>query len=130
MNNLDPDALVDRFLAGAIAAPDFKHDMHVAVAWALLKRMPYLEALTRCVATIKAMAEREGAPHKFNMTITTAFMALIDEHMRATPQATWSEFVAANPTVLDKKLLERWYAPERLRSRGARETFLMPRPCP
>jgi hypothetical protein len=124
--NEESDALVERFLAGDIAARDFTHDMHVKVAWALLKRMPFLEALERCAATIKAMAVREGAPHKFNTTITIAYMSLIDEHMREAPYETWEAFIAANPALMDKALLGRWYGRERLHSPEARASFVMP----
>jgi len=126
MPNPKSEARVDRFLAGMIPARDFDHAMHVEVAWALLNRYPFVEALARCTAAIKAMAERAGAADKFNLTITAAFMALIDEHRRAHPHADWTYFIAANPDLLDKKLLARWYTPERLRSAQARETFLMP----
>jgi hypothetical protein len=124
----DADALVERFLNLKIAASDFTHDLHVAVGWALLRRMHYVEALACCTATIKAMAEREGAPQKFNTTITVAYLALIDGHLRETPDATWPEFIAAHPKLMDKTLLARWYPAETLRSPEARATFVMPPP--
>lgn len=123
---LESNELVERFLAREITARDFKHDMHVAVAWSLLRRLPFADALAQCASTIKFMAEREGAPEKFNTTITVAYMGLIGEHMSAHPKATWDEFISANRQLLDKSLLGRWYPRERLHSPLARETFLLP----
>lgn len=123
------DALVDRFLNLEIPNGDFTHEMHVAVGWALLRRMPYVEALAACAATIKAMAARAGAPHKFNTTITAAYLALIDCHLREMPAETWRAFIAAHPMLLDKRLLARWYPPGALQAQAARETFVMPPPA-
>jgi hypothetical protein len=122
------DTLVERFLNREIAATDFTHEMHVRVGWALLHRMPYHEALARIAATIKFMAEREGHPQKFNTTITAAFLALIAEHVAEHKEASWQDFIAANPALTDKQVLTRWYPIERLHSPAARETFLMPAP--
>ena len=129
MKSRDDDAFVERFLNGEIAARDFTHEMHVRAGWSLLNRMDYLQALERCASIIRIMAEREGAAQKFNMTITVAFLALIAEHMAATPGAqTWRDFIAASGALLDKTVLKRWYAPERLKSQAAREGFLLPEP--
>lgn len=129
MQSHEDEAFVERFLNREIAARDFTHEMHVRAGWALLNRMSYLEAVERCASTIRSMAEREGAGQKFNMTITVAFLALIAEHIAATPSAkTWPDFIAANRALLDKKLLTRWYEPERLKSAAARSGFLMPEP--
>ena len=129
MPSRDEDAFVERFLNREIAARDFTHEMHVRAGWSLLTRMSYLQALERCASIIRYMAEREGASQKFNMTITVAFLALIVEHIAATPGAsTWREFISANAELLDKAVLTRWYAPERLKSPAAREGFVMPEP--
>jgi hypothetical protein len=128
MQSLDPDALVERFLAREVPPRDFTHEMHVAVGWALLRRMSYPEALAVCAATIKAMAESVGAAEKFNTTITAAFLALIAEHMAEGGARTWPDFIAANPALLDKAVITRWYSPERLSSPLARATFVMPEP--
>jgi hypothetical protein len=129
MQSLSPDALVERFLAREIPPREFTHEMHVAVGWALLRRMPYPEALAAYAATIRAMAESVGAAEKFNITITAAFLALIAEHLAEDDALAWPAFIAANPALLDKSLLARWYSPERLRSPLARATFVMPEPA-
>ena len=129
MQSRDDDAFLERFMNREIPARDFTHEMHVRAGWSLLNRMSYLEALDRCASTIRFMAEREGAGQKLNTTITVAFLALMGEHIAATPGATtWREFIAANNALLDKTVLTRWYAPERLKSPAAREGFLMPEP--
>jgi hypothetical protein len=122
----DPHALAARFRALEIEPASFTHEMHVAVAWVLLQRKPFLEAASQCAETIRAMAVRAGAGEKFNETITVAFMALVAEHMARSKAKTWPAFIAENPELLDKKLLARWYDVERLNSPLARKSFLMP----
>jgi len=38
------------------------------------------------------------------------------------------EFIAANPDLLDKNILLRWYSKQQLDSQLARTTFVLPRP--
>jgi hypothetical protein len=53
-------------------------------------------------------------------------LALIAE--RGAPYTDYGAFIAADPDVLGKAVLMRWYAPERLGDALARRTFLLPDP--
>jgi hypothetical protein len=67
-------------------------------------------------------------PGLYHATITWAYLAIIDERMRAAPADTWDAFAAAHPDLLTWKpgVLDRLYSPERLWSPAARDGFVMP----
>jgi hypothetical protein len=73
------------------------------------------------------MSSRAGRPQAFNQTLTIAFLSLIAERLEgAAGCADFAAFLAAQPQLLDKGALLRWYSPERLASDSARRTFLLP----
>lgn len=118
--------LLQQFELGELDRQCFDHRAHVTTAVALLRRAPYLEAVERYVAGIQRLAAAAGVPHKFNMTVTVAFMSVIAERLDATPNVNDAEFLELNPDLLAPNFLSRWYEPARLASAGARRMFLMP----
>ncbi len=122
------DELLQQFELGELDPQRFDHRAHVTAAVALLRRSPYLEAVERYVAGIQRLAVAAGVPHKFNMTVTVAFMSVIAERLDATPNVNDAEFVELNPDLLAPNFLSQWYEPARLASAAARRMFLMPAP--
>jgi len=122
----DKQALLNAFLGGRIDGRDFHHADHVRVGFELLCRHTFPDALAAYSAALKGIAKRAGNPGAYHETITVAFLSLIAEHHSAGTYADFEAFIADNPQLLDKSILERWYAPERLRSDLARKTFVMP----
>ena len=118
--------LVEAFKARTLDPGAFHHEDHVYVAYALLRKNRFLDAATDYAKSIEAMAIKDGAPDKFNITITLAFMSLIAERMAGTAHADYEEFIARNPDLLSKDLLQAWYTPARMHSRLGRVAFLMP----
>ena len=59
-----------------------------------------------------------------------AFLSLIAERLAGESFADFESFAAANPDLMQKSALVRWYAPERLNSDLARRAFLLPDPRP
>ncbi|GIL38967.1 hypothetical protein [Roseiterribacter gracilis] len=112
--------------AGLLDPGEFGHEEHVRLAFELLRRHDFIDALHRFAGGLKRMTARLGVGHKFNVTITVALASLIAERMQETPEATWDEFRDANPDLFDRKLLARSYAPERLSDERARKVFLLP----
>lgn len=120
------ETLLRDFEARSLDPAAFRHREHVAVAYEMLRRYDFIEAAARYGAGLQALTAKAGLPHKFNTTVTLAFMSLIAERMATTAHRDVEHFIAANPDLLSKALLERWYPPERLGSDLAREVFLMP----
>ena len=116
---------LDAFLAGRIDPHAFRHADHVRLAFELLRRESFPEAAARFSAALKAITARVGHPERYHETVTLAFLAVIAERA-AGASDDFARFAAANPELLDKRVLERWYAPERLASPLARRTFILP----
>ena len=127
MKDADGPADITRaFEAHAVDNSRFHHAEHVRVAFDLLRKLDFVEAAATYANGIRAIATKAGAPQKFNLTITYAFMSLIAERMAAMPQAGFEEFVSANPDLMSKSALAGRYSDERLHSDTARRVFLLP----
>jgi hypothetical protein len=122
----DKQLLLNAFLGGKIDGRDFHHADHVRAGFELLCRHTFPDALAAYSAALKGIATRAGNPGAYHETITVAFLSLIAEHHAAGRYADFEAFIEDNPQLLDKSILERWYAPERLLSDIARKTFVMP----
>ena len=75
---------------------------------------------------IKAIAEKHGAPEKYNATITFAFMSIVAERKAKCEHATFVDFLSNNKDLLERSLLESWYSQHRLTSAIAKQQFLLP----
>ena len=116
------------FLHGEIDPRDFRHADHMRMAFEMLARHPFLEAATAVSAALKTMARRAGAPGAYHETITVAFLAVIGERCAAGGFGDFEAFAAANPDLLDKTVLTRWYEADKLGGETARRTFVLPDP--
>ena len=116
---------------GTLDPAAFGHRDHVGVAYEALRQGDFFEATGRVAAGIRTLAERAGAPEKFNATITWAFMSLIAERMLTSDCADADDFIRDNPDLSDGSVLARWYSKQRLTSDLARAVALLPdRPAP
>lgn len=104
----------------------FDHRAHLRAAFTLLREHDFIEALTLFASRLKAVAQAAGVPEKYNATITTAFIALLAERMAESPTLSFDQLMAANPDLLDKTIVERYYAARQLETPQARRAFIMP----
>ncbi len=114
------------FEAHAIDNTTFGHAEHVQVAFDLLRKYDFIDAAAIYAKGIRALAAKAGAPDKFNLTITYAFMSLIAERMAKSSDRSYDDFVAAHPDLMSKSVLSNWYSSDRLNSALARGVFLLP----
>jgi hypothetical protein len=119
---------LERFVRGEIAPAGFAHREHVRMAFEMLRRHDFAETALHFSRALRSMASRAGKPQAFHQTVTIAFLALIAERMEGGECQDFAAFERANPELMEKGLLSRWYAPERLASERARRTFLLPEP--
>jgi hypothetical protein len=118
--------LTQQFEAHDIAPNTFRHIDHISVAYEMLHKYSFLKTSTKYAEAIKSMAIKAGAPQKFNLTITLAFLSIIAERLHTTEHNNFEEFIARNEDLMDRKVLEKWYSAERLNSDLARTQFLLP----
>ncbi|MEZ5725940.1 MAG: hypothetical protein R3E47_12810 [Paracoccaceae bacterium] len=122
----EPSAITKAFESHGIDNSAFHHAEHVRVAFDLLQKYDFIDAAATYAKGIRTIATKAGAPQKFNLTITYAFMSLIAERLALFPASEFEVFVSANPDLLSKNLLEKWYGDERLHTELARTVFLLP----
>jgi len=105
----------------------FGHCEHIQVAFEMLHKYDYVEACTNYAAAISEIAAKAGAPEKFNVTITFAFLSLIAERVATTGAPSFAEFVSQNEDLMSRSALSQWYSRDELQSDFARTHFLLPR---
>jgi len=119
--------LLTQFEAFEVNAADFGHRQHVQVAFEMCHKYSYLDACAKYANAINTIATNAGAPEKFNVTITFAFLSLIAERIHGTTKwSSFEEFLAQNEDLLSKNALGKWYSSEQLQSDFARTHFLLP----
>jgi hypothetical protein len=119
--------LLTQFEAFEVNVAKFGHREHVQVAYEMLHKYEYPEACARYANAIKTIAANAGAPDKYNVTITFAFLSLIAERIHGTTKwSSFEEFLAQNEDLLSRNVLAKWYSGEQLQSDFARTHFLLP----
>ena len=115
-----------KFIAHALDNGAFHHAEHVSVAFDLLRKHDFIDAASIYAKGLRRIAADAGAPQKFNLTMTYAFMSLIAERMLLDPSGDFDGFVAANTDLMSKDVLAKWYGNDRLQTEAARSIFLLP----
>lgn len=118
-----------RFQAGEFDPAAFPHRDHVRIGFELLRRHVFTDAAHRFSTGLRAMASNAGRPEAYHDTITLAFLSLIAERSAGDPHPEFAGFEQANPDLLHKHALLKWYDSERLMSPLARQTFVLPTPA-
>ena len=114
---------------GALDPSKFPHQEHVRLAYGMLERYPFGEAVARFSRGVKLLAAKAGRPEVYHETITVAFLAVIGERRARSGSNNWTGFKAENGDLFDRRCLERWYDAEQLGSELARRTFCLPAPA-
>jgi len=114
------DLLVRNLEDGTLPPSGFSHRNHVHVAWHYLQQRPLPQAAGHFAAVLRAYVARIGAADKFHLTLTMAFMHLIQ--VRRLPDENWEAFALRNPELFEaaRSLIARHYSPEAL-ERGRKE---------
>ena len=125
---LSDDELVAGFEAAALT--EFHHADHVRLTIVYLARYGSGEALRRLTTGLRRLAAAGGQPGKFHVTMTRAWLELIEAARTAYPHATTPDaLVDACPTLLDRNTLRRCYSGETLDSDRARNEWMPPDRC-
>jgi hypothetical protein len=129
---MEPEGISEalrRFLRGETDAESFRHADHVRMAFEILSHHPnFLTAAGAFSSSLRQIAARAGNANAYHETITLAFLSLIAERLACDSYRNFEQFAEANPELLDKTVLARWYDAARLASPVARATFVLPAP--
>ena len=117
---------LERFLAGEVDPRRFPHREHLRMSFEMLRVYDFPESVLHYSRALQRMTARAGVPAVFNQTITVAFLALVAERLQLDAYPDFAAFEAAHPDLLDRSILGRWYAPERLATEVAHRVFVLP----
>ena len=104
----------------------FGHREHVHLTWLAVRRCGMPAAVELVATGIRRTARYAGAPQKYHATISRAWVEVVAHHSAATPAADFDAFAGANPELLDKRLLNRFYTSTTLASPAARTGWVLP----
>lgn len=123
-----PDELPElaRFVRGELDPAKFPHHEHLRMGFEMLRRHDFAQTAYHYSIALRRMTARAGRPEAFHQTMTIAFLSLIAERMLSGSGVDFADFAQANPDLMDRSALARWYRPERLTMDAARRTFLLP----
>jgi hypothetical protein len=129
-----PGAFAELMAEVMAGASRFGHREHVHLTWLAVRRYGIPAAIALVSDGIRQTARYAGAPQKYHVTVSRAWVEIIGHHADRSDK-DFTAFTARCPAVLDKRLLTRHYAPATLASQRARsgwaEPDLVPFPwCP
>lgn len=116
------------FEARRVEPAMFDHPAHVRLAYCYLCSHPPELAAERMRDALRAFLHHLGAGEgKFHETITRAWILAVAHFMeKPPPHQSAADFMAANPELLDSKIMLTHYSAELLFSAAARATFVPP----
>ncbi len=124
-------AAFDELMAEVMAAAGrFGHREHVHLTWLAVRRFGVPAAITVVSDGIQRTARYAGAPQKYHVTISRAWVELVGYHAAEHHARDFTAFARRNPALLDKRLLTRFYHPATLASPQARTSWAEPDRAP
>ncbi|MEV6961389.1 hypothetical protein AB0M97_19745 [Streptomyces sp. NPDC051207] len=123
----DRIAAFDDLMAEAMASAEyFGHRQHIHLTWMAVRKYGVPAAVSLVSEGIQRTARYEGAPQKYHATISRAWVELVGHHMAEDDAETFAAFTEHHPSLLDKRLLTRFYRPATLASTPARTGWVPP----
>lgn len=125
---LTDDELLRQFEDATLPTSLFDHRQHVRVAWLYVTRHGMPDAIASFSTALQRFATAKGAHNLFHVTITWAYLLLVNQRQQECAATEWNTFAARNPDLLVWKpsILDEYYTNDVLWSDHARRTFLMP----
>lgn len=122
---LTDDEVIAGFEAASLAS--FSHADHVRVTILYLARHGRDETQKKLFEGLRRFAAAKGVPQKFHVTMTIAWLDLVEDARRRHPEAHDSaSLLMACPELLDRNALLRFYTSDRLLSDEARQRWVPP----
>jgi len=107
-------------------ADRFGHRQHVHLTWLAVRRYGIAAAIDLISDGIQGIARYAGAPQKYNVTVSRAWVELVGHHAGQSDAADFDTFAHQYPAILDKRLLTRFYRSSTLAGVAARTSWVEP----
>ena len=122
-----PAPAFDALLAEVMAAADrFGHREHIHLTWLAVRRFGVPAAVGLVSEGIQRTARYAGAPQKYHATVSRAWVELVGHHAAASGDGDFAAFAGRHATLLDKRLLARFYRPATLAAPRAKAGWVEP----
>lgn len=122
-----PDAVFDELMADVMSfSQAFGHRQHVHLTWLAVRRAGMPAAVALVSEGIRRTARYAGAPQKYHVTVSRAWVELVAHHAAAHPTPDFTAFAERNIELLDKRLLTRFYRSATLAGGRARTGWVEP----
>jgi hypothetical protein len=108
------------------AAGRFGHRQHVELTWRAVRQCGMPDAIDLICQGIQRTARYAGAPQKYHVTISRAWVELVAHHVAHDGSDDFEAFATRNPLLLDKRLLTRFYRSTTLVDLRARTSWVEP----
>ncbi|MGW6979422.1 hypothetical protein ACWGE1_08245 [Streptomyces sp. NPDC054932] len=117
------DALMAEVMA---TAERFGHREHVHLTWLAVRRCGIPAAVDLISEGIQRTARYAGAPQKYHVTVSRAWVELVGYHAGESGEDDYDAFADRHPALLDKRLLTRYYRPATLAAPQAKNGWVEP----
>lgn len=125
------DAFLKQFEDCSLPLTEWRHRAHIKVAYLILGKFSFEEAVQRIRAGIRAYNAAHGIQDTptggYHETITQAWIRIVDTTIREYGRATTAdEFIDDHPQLTEKKVLRLFYSRELIMSAAAKAEFVAP----
>jgi hypothetical protein len=107
-------------------ADRFGHREHIHLTWLAVRRYGVRVATTVVSDGIQRTARYAGAPQKYHVTMSRAWVELVGHHVLAEAGGSFDSFAALHAELFDKRLLARFYTSATLACASARSWWVEP----
>jgi hypothetical protein len=114
-------------------SPRFGHRQHIELTWLAVRTYGRAAAIDLVSTGIQRTARYAGAPQKYHVTVSRAWVELVAHHaLEPECPDQFDTFAQRFPALLDKRLLAGHYRSSTLAAEVARSTWVEPdlRPFP
>jgi hypothetical protein len=117
----------DALMAEVMARADrFGHRQHIHLTWLAVRRHGTSAAVAMVSEGIQRTARYAGAPQKYHVTVSRAWVELVGHHAAGGEDADFDAFAERYPALLDKRLLARFYRSSTLATTVAKSGWVEP----
>ncbi|MEM8507186.1 MAG: hypothetical protein AAF717_05115 [Bacteroidota bacterium] len=125
---LTDDTFEQQFHKGKLDPSVFSHEAHLRLAWLYIMKYGVEATIAKICTEIKNFALQNGAPHKFNRTVTVAAVKAVHHFVLKSEAKSFSDFIREFPRLKYrfKDLMRTHYSFDIYSDPKAKEHFLPP----
>jgi hypothetical protein len=123
----DDTVTFDQLMTEVMATAErFGHREHVHLTWLAVRQCGVSAAVGLVSDGIQRTARYAGAPLKYHVTLSRAWVELVGHHAAERGEDDFANFAEHHPALFDKRLLTRFYRPATLAGPRARTGWVEP----